>query len=77
MGWPVSIGGVRIAPGDVVVGDRDGVVVLQQEQLDNVYERLEAVRAAEASYPTGANGEVQVPEFVHTLLASEQVRYLD
>lgn len=61
----------------MVVGDRDGVVAVQQEHLNSVYERFEAVRAAEASYPTGANGEVEVPEFVHTLLASEQVRYLD
>jgi 4-hydroxy-4-methyl-2-oxoglutarate aldolase len=74
---PVTISSVRIAPGDLMVGDRDGVVVVQQDQRDSVYERLGAVRAAEASYPTGPNGEVEVPEFVHTLLASEQVRYLD
>jgi hypothetical protein len=42
-----------------------------------VHEPLEAVRAAEASDPTGANGDVEIPEFVRSVLASEQVRYLD
>jgi 4-hydroxy-4-methyl-2-oxoglutarate aldolase len=74
---PITISGVRITPGDMIVGDRDGVVVIPHEQLDDVYERLEDVRAAEASYPTGANGEVEVPEFVRALLTTEQVEYLD
>ena len=30
VGLPVTISGVHIAPGDVMVGDRDGVVVVQQ-----------------------------------------------
>jgi 4-hydroxy-4-methyl-2-oxoglutarate aldolase len=74
---PITVSGVQITPGDVIVGDRDGVVVVPQDQLDEVYEGLEAVRTAEASYPRGANGEVEVPQYVHALLASEQVRYVD
>lgn len=77
VGLPITISGVRIEPGDVIVGDRDGVVVVEQAQLDDVHERLEAVRSAEASYPTGPDGEVQVPEYIHTLLDSDQVQYLD
>lgn len=77
VGLPITISGVRVAPGDVIVGDRDGVVVVQQARLDSVYDALEAIRVAEASYPTGPNGEVQVPEFVNTLLASEHVQFLD
>jgi 4-hydroxy-4-methyl-2-oxoglutarate aldolase len=53
------------------------VVVRPRCALDAVYTRLAAVRDAEASYPTGPNGEVQVPEFVRALLSSEHVRYLD
>jgi 4-hydroxy-4-methyl-2-oxoglutarate aldolase len=77
VGLPVDISGVLISPGDVVVGDQDGVVVVRQDDLDTVHEQLEAVRAAEASYPTGPDGEVRVPDYVRTLLESEQVRYLD
>ena len=77
VGLPVDISGVRISPGDVLVGDRDGVVVVGRDDLDAVHGQLEAVRAAESSYPTGQGGEVRVPQFVRTLLESGQVRYVD
>lgn len=77
VGLPVDISGVHISPGDVVVGDHDGVVVVGRDDLDAVHEQLEAVRAAESSYPTGPGGEVRVPQFMRTLLESGQVRYLD
>jgi regulator of RNase E activity RraA len=31
--WPVSCGGVAVRPGDLVVGDADGVVVIEREKL--------------------------------------------
>lgn len=77
VGLPVHINGVLIASGDVVVGDRDGVVVIPHDVLDVVYEQLEAVRSAERDYPTGPNGEVYVPESVRSLLESDQVHFLD
>jgi 4-hydroxy-4-methyl-2-oxoglutarate aldolase len=48
VGAPVSLGGMTVHPGDVVVGDADGVVIVPQEQLERVLERLARVRAAEA-----------------------------
>ena len=30
--WPVSVGGIAITPGDLVVGDADGVVVIEREK---------------------------------------------
>jgi 4-hydroxy-4-methyl-2-oxoglutarate aldolase len=30
--WPVSLGGVAVRPGDLVVGDADGVVVVEREK---------------------------------------------
>lgn len=56
-----------------MVGDRDGVVVVAQDRLDDVHEQLLAVRAAESSYPKDSDGRVHVPEYVRDLLASEQV----
>jgi hypothetical protein len=74
----VDVSGVRVSPGDVLVGDHDGgVVVVRRDDLDAVHEQLEAVRAAESSYPTGPGGEIRVPQFVRTLLESPQVRYVD
>lgn len=30
--WPVSVGGIAVNPGDLVVGDADGVVVVEREK---------------------------------------------
>ena len=38
---PVSIGGMVVSPGDIVVGDEDGVVVIAQEAAKAVLERAE------------------------------------
>jgi regulator of RNase E activity RraA len=40
---PISCGGVAIHPGDLIVGDGDGVVVVPQRDLEVVAERLKAV----------------------------------
>ena len=42
VGQPVVVGGVLVRPGDVVVADADGVVVVRSERLNEV---LEASRA--------------------------------
>jgi regulator of RNase E activity RraA len=36
---PVGIGQVDVTPGDIVFGDRDGVVVVPRELADEVFER--------------------------------------
>ena len=48
VGIPVVCGGVSVRPGDIVVGDADGVVVIPQERAEAVLTALDAVRAAEA-----------------------------
>jgi len=48
VGAPVTLSDVHVSPGDVVVGDADGVVVVPQARLTIVLERLERIRAAEA-----------------------------
>lgn len=39
---PVTVGGARIHPGDIVVLDRDGAVCVKQERLAEVLEKAEA-----------------------------------
>lgn len=34
IGHPVSVGGVAVRPGDLVVGDADGVVVIEREKVE-------------------------------------------
>jgi regulator of RNase E activity RraA len=33
---PITLGGVRVNPGDIVVGDGDGVIVVPQEHAEEV-----------------------------------------
>lgn len=44
---PVTIGSVRIEPGDYVVADRDGVLVIPAALLDEVLDKAEEVVATE------------------------------
>jgi 4-hydroxy-4-methyl-2-oxoglutarate aldolase len=49
VGLAVVCGGVSIASGDVVVGDRDGVVVVPRARISATLEALEHVKEAEAA----------------------------
>ena len=48
--YPVSVGGIVVHPGDVIVGDRNGVVVVPSDAAADTLERLRARAAAEADY---------------------------
>lgn len=46
---PIEIGGVRINPGDIVYGDRDGVVIVPKEIMDEVFDKaIEKARGEKA-----------------------------
>ena len=44
---PLSCGGVIVNPGDVIVGDGDGVVVVRKETAEEVQKKAEAKRDRE------------------------------
>ena len=43
----ISIGGVRVNPGDFVIGDWDGIVIVPQERADEVLEVATKIQEAE------------------------------
>lgn len=45
---PIVIGDVKIEPGDIVVGDRDGVVIVPQGRVDEAIEKAEQREAFES-----------------------------
>jgi len=47
---PVCMGDVLIRPGDIVVGDRDGLVVVSPDEVISVLERARAREAKEAGF---------------------------
>jgi 4-hydroxy-4-methyl-2-oxoglutarate aldolase len=34
--WPVSVGGVTVNPGELIVGDADGVVVIERDKAESL-----------------------------------------
>jgi regulator of RNase E activity RraA len=77
VGLPVNLGGVTVASGDVVAGDRDGVVVVPRARIEEVAQALARIRAAEAGLEAKVAGGLKVPDFAAGLLASDRVRRLD
>lgn len=44
---PIRVGGVRVAPGDFILGDVDGLLIIPQAAIDDVIERAASVRERE------------------------------
>ena len=57
---PVRCGGVEVAPGDVLVGDDDGLVVGTAEQFEGALEAAEALQATERSILAGIRAGVSL-----------------
>jgi 4-hydroxy-4-methyl-2-oxoglutarate aldolase len=77
IGSRVSLGGVAIEAGDLVVGDEDGVVVVARAAADDVLEALEAVRAKEHDMEAKIQGGLKQPPWLSQILTSGAVRFED
>lgn len=65
---PVTCGGVTVHPGDIVVGDEDGVVVVPAADVDEIFAKAQQVLAREAEQ-TLDQWEAKHRARVDTLLA--------
>lgn len=71
---PISIGGVTVHPGDYLIGDVDGVVVVPQEDAERIVMAAEAklekdeVRAQEAH----VNGKESIIAYLDKVLTSSE-----
>jgi 4-hydroxy-4-methyl-2-oxoglutarate aldolase len=45
---PIQFGGVLVRSGDIIVGNADGLVILDQDRLDEIYQAAVARRKKEA-----------------------------
>ena len=68
-GVPVDLGGVRVAPGDLLRGDADGVVVLPQSREDEILAIAEETHEAEEHIREAIRGGMRLDE------ARKQFRY--
>jgi len=59
---PVTIGEARVAPGDIVRGDADGVVVIPKEHEDRVLATAEQIEQAEDRIREAVRGGMRLDE---------------
>ena len=61
VGFPVQIAGQEIETGDIIVADRDGIVVVPYERIDEVIANLAKVRDSEAELDAEVTAGLRVP----------------
>ena len=77
VGFPVVVGGLSVSSGDVVIGDRDGIVIIPQGDLDRLQPRIDAILAAEETTQKKIRGGFTNLGGIEDLLQSSKVRYVD
>jgi 4-hydroxy-4-methyl-2-oxoglutarate aldolase len=77
LGFAIVCGGVAVEPGDIVLGDRDGVVVIPQAQLETVVAALAEIRRMEDETQKKIRAGMSHLDSVADLLKSDRVAYVD
>jgi 4-hydroxy-4-methyl-2-oxoglutarate aldolase len=77
IGFTCVVGGVTVSAGDVIVGDRDGVVVVPATLVDQVIERLKSIRSAEVAVQTKIFAGMKQLDSIAELMKSDRVVYVD
>ena len=77
VGLAVSIGGVTVNPGDVVVGDVDGVVVVPRDALDDVIEHVNDIKRMEAEVEAKVKDGLTYPDSWRAYLEPGAARFVD
>jgi 4-hydroxy-4-methyl-2-oxoglutarate aldolase len=76
VGLPVMVGGQRVETGDMIVADRDGVVVVPFEQIATVAERLKTVKELEDALDAQLSQGLQIPDAVRAMIEGDDVAYI-
>lgn len=77
IGFPVVVGGVAVSPGDIVIGDEDGVVVVPHNRIDETIEHLATVRNLEADMEAKVKAGLKRPAFLDRILKPGTVKVVD
>jgi RraA family protein len=66
--YPICCGGVVVNPGDIVVADGFGVVIVPRDNAQDILERLQAYAAKNAQYLAGVKKGIFSNEWVDDIL---------
>ena len=77
VGFAIVCGGVAVQAGDIVLGDRDGVVVIPQTELETVVARLAEIRRMEEETQAKIRAGMTHLDSIAQLLKSDKTLYVD
>ena len=77
VGLKINLAEISVESGDMVVCDRDGIVVVPFLQIDEVLDKLERLKTAEANVETKIQSGLTEPEYLGDLMTSDKIVYLD
>jgi 4-hydroxy-4-methyl-2-oxoglutarate aldolase len=77
VGLDILCGGVAVSSGDLVVADRDGVVIVPHDRIDAVADRLDQVRTGEAAMEAKVRAGLARPDWLDNVFGTPKVREVD
>ena len=77
VGLAISIGGVTVNPGDILVGDVDGVVVVPQDALDDVINHVDEIKRMESEVEARVKDGLTYPDSWRAYLEPGAARFVD
>ena len=77
IGLPIAFGGETVLSGDIIVGDRDGVVIVPQARIETALENLKAIEDKETTVERAVADGLPHPDWLDAALEEKGVRILD
>jgi 4-hydroxy-4-methyl-2-oxoglutarate aldolase len=77
VGLPINIAGQRVESGDIIVADKDGVVVVPNSKIDLVIERLSHIADLEYSLDAEVRKGLKIPDPVKEMILENNVNFVD
>ena len=73
---PISIGNIAVNPGDIVLGDRDGVIIIPRADAAQILEDAKKYAQADASKVTAAKNGTAKRQWVEDTLVKKSVEII-
>jgi 4-hydroxy-4-methyl-2-oxoglutarate aldolase len=77
VGLPILCGGRAISSGDIIIGDRDGVVAIPSARIEETLVNLERVKAAETAMLEQVRKGMREPRIPEELLSRQRIRIIE
>ena len=77
IGFPITIGGMSVKSGDLIVGDIDGVAVVPFERIDEIAQKVQRVSEIEKGRDAEVQNGLKIPQKIVELINSDKVKYYD